>query len=155
MATEPKGSRKPGSKSTEQARVFGRAMVDSAQQIWLAGLGAFAKAQKEGGRFFETLVEEGARAQEKTRAYTQTQFEEARRKAEPWIETARQRTSEAFNKIEQTFDERIARAARRMLMPTREDIQRLHERLDELTREVRASQAAPRKRAAKTRPQDV
>ncbi len=139
-----------GKKGSEQTRAFGRAMVDSAQQIWLAGLGAFAKAQKEGSRFFETLVEEGARTQEKTRAYTQAQFEEAQRKAGPWIETARQRTSEAFGKIEQAFDERIARAAQRMQMPTREDMQRLHERLDELAREVRTSKAAPRKRAGKS-----
>ena len=139
-----------GKKGSEQTRAFGRAMVDSAQQIWLAGLGAFAKAQKEGSRFFETLVEEGARTQEKTRAYTQAQFEEAQRKAGPWIETARQRTSDAFGKIEQAFDERIARAAQRMQMPTHDDMQQLHERLDELTREVRASKAAPRKRASKS-----
>ena len=30
---------------------------DSAQQIWLAGLGAFAKAQEEGNKVFEALVE--------------------------------------------------------------------------------------------------
>ena len=35
------------------------AIRDSATQIWLAGLGAFAKAQKEGGKFFDTLVKEG------------------------------------------------------------------------------------------------
>ena len=136
-------------RSAEQARAFGRAMMDSAQQIWLAGLGAFTKAQKEGSRFFETLVEEGARTQEKTRAYTQAQFEEAQRRANPWIETARQRTSDAFGKIEQAFDERIARAMQRMQMPTREDIRQLNDRLDELTREVRARKAAPRKRATK------
>ena len=150
MSDQSKGPSNPGNKGAEQTRAFGRAMVDSAQQIWLAGLGAFAKAQKEGSRFFETLVEEGARTQEKTRAYTQAQFEEAQRKAGPWIETARQRTSEAFGKIEQAFDERIARAAQRMQMPTREDMQRLHERLDELTREVRASNPPPRKRASKS-----
>jgi poly(hydroxyalkanoate) granule-associated protein len=141
-------------RNAEQARAFGRAMVDSAQQIWLAGLGAFAKAQKEGSRFFDTLVEEGARTQEKTRAYTQAQFEQAQRKAGPWIETARQRTGDAFAKIEQAFDERIARATQRMQMPTREDIQQLNARLDELTREVRARSTQPRKRATKKKAQE-
>ncbi|MGH8213521.1 MAG: phasin family protein [Rhodanobacteraceae bacterium] len=149
MSDQSKGPANSGKKDAEQTRAFGRAMVDSAQQIWLAGLGAFAKAQKEGGRFFETLVEEGARTQEKTRAYTQAQFEEAQRKAGPWIETARQRTSDAFGKIEQAFDERIARAMRRMQMPTHEDIRQLNARLDELTSEVRARNTA-RKRASKT-----
>ena len=35
------------------------AVRESAQQIWQAGLGAFAKAQGEGGKVFESLVREG------------------------------------------------------------------------------------------------
>jgi hypothetical protein len=35
------------------------AVKDSAQQIWLAGLAAFTKAQNEGGKVFETLAKEG------------------------------------------------------------------------------------------------
>jgi len=38
---------------------FATAIRDSANQIWLAGLGTFAKAQKEGGKIFEALVKEG------------------------------------------------------------------------------------------------
>ena len=41
---------------------------DSAQQIWLAGLGAFNKAQSEGNKVFETLVKEGLSIQRKTQA---------------------------------------------------------------------------------------
>ena len=41
---------------------------DSAQQIWLAGLGAFAKAQGEGGKVFDTLIKEGVSLQRKTQA---------------------------------------------------------------------------------------
>ena len=36
------------------------AVKDSAQQIWLAGLGAFAKAQEEGSKVFDALVKEGS-----------------------------------------------------------------------------------------------
>ena len=32
---------------------------DFARQVWLAGLGAFARAQEEGGKVFDTLVQEG------------------------------------------------------------------------------------------------
>ena len=39
---------------------------DSAQQIWLAGMGAFSKAQEEGGKVFEALVKEGMTLQKKT-----------------------------------------------------------------------------------------
>ena len=41
---------------------------DSAQQIWLAGLGAFSKAQEEGGRVFDALVQEGVSMQRKTQS---------------------------------------------------------------------------------------
>ena len=41
---------------------------DSAQQIWLAGMGAFSRAQAEGTKVFETLVKEGASLQKKTQA---------------------------------------------------------------------------------------
>ncbi|HET9836121.1 MAG TPA: phasin family protein [Rhodanobacteraceae bacterium] len=134
-------------RSAEQAKAFGRGMMESAQQIWLAGLGAFSKAQKEGGKYFETLVEEGAQVQEKTRNYTQAQFEQAQRRAEPWVNGARKRTSDAFGKFEQMFDQRLARAMERMQVPTREDFDTLSARVEELERQVRAGKRAPRKSA--------
>lgn len=136
-------------RSREQTKDFARGMMESAQQIWLAGLGAFSKAQHEGGKLFETLVEEGTQVQEKTRTYTKSQFEQAQRRAEPWVNEARKKTGEAFGKFEQMFDQRLARAMQRMKMPTREDISGLSARVDELTREVRAHKPAPRKTAGK------
>ena len=43
----------------------------SAHQIWQAGLGAFAKAQEEGGRVFNKLVQEGTALQKRTRAMSE------------------------------------------------------------------------------------
>src|SRR6188768_4445165 len=50
---------------------------DSAQQIWLAGLGAFSKAQEEGGKVFEALVKEGMTIQRKTQAAAEEKISEA------------------------------------------------------------------------------
>ena len=47
---------------------------DSAQQIWLAGMGAFSKAQEEGGKVFEALVKEGLSLQRKTQAVAEEKF---------------------------------------------------------------------------------
>lgn len=138
-------SDQPGKKSTEQAQRVARGMLESAQQIWLAGLGAFSRAQAEGGKLFETLVEEGAQVQEKTSTYTKAQFEQARRTAEPWLDEAKRRTGDAFGKIEQAFDERLARALRRMQMPSHDDIERLSARIDELASELRARKPAAKK----------
>ena len=40
---------------------------DSAQQIWLAGLGAFSKTQEEGAKVFDALVKEGKSLEARTR----------------------------------------------------------------------------------------
>lgn len=117
---------------------FGRSMSDSVQQIWLAGLGALSRTQQEGGKFFDALVEEGGRIQEKTHAYTQDQAKQVREQTTPWVEQARKRTNAAMGKIEQAFDERIAHAAKRMQMPSQEDFHELSARIDALTREVHA-----------------
>ncbi|MDQ2971971.1 MAG: phasin family protein [Pseudomonadota bacterium] len=138
-------SDQPGNKGAEQEQRVARDMLESAQQIWLAGLGAFSRAQQQGGKLFETLVEEGTQVQEKTRTYTKTQFEQARRTTGPWLDEAKRRTTDAFGKIEQAFDERLARAMRRMQMPSHDDIERLSARIDELAREVRARKPAAKK----------
>ncbi|HEX6613157.1 MAG TPA: phasin family protein [Rhodanobacteraceae bacterium] len=145
--SDEKASTGDSRRSTEQAKAFAHGMMESAQQVWLAGLGALSKAQQEGGRFFETLVEEGAQVQEKTRNYTQAQFEQAQRRAGPWVSEARKRTGDALGKFGQMFDQRLARAMERMQMPTREDFDKLSARMEELERQVRAGKRTPRKSA--------
>ena len=134
---------------------FSRGLADSAQQIWLAGLGALSRTQQEGGKFFDALVEEGVRIQEKTHAYTQEQMKQAHEQATPWVEAARKRTNAAMGKLEQAFDERIARAMKRMNMPSQSDIKDLSARVDALTREVRAGRAPatkPRNASKRAKP---
>jgi poly(hydroxyalkanoate) granule-associated protein len=46
---------------------------ESSTQIWLAGLGAFSKAQEEGSKVFEALVKEGAGLQKKVRKFADAQ----------------------------------------------------------------------------------
>ena len=49
---------------------------ESAREIWLAGMGAFAKAQAEGRQVFETLVKEGSSLQKKTQGVAEEKFGE-------------------------------------------------------------------------------
>lgn len=134
---------------------FSRGLADSAQQIWLAGLGALSRTQQEGGKFFDALVEEGVRIQEKTHAFAQEQVQQAREQTEPWVEAARKRTNAAVGKLEQAFDDRIARTMKRMRMPSQSDIQDLSERIDALAREIRAARtpaAKPRRATKRAKP---
>jgi len=95
---------------------------ESANQIWLAGLGAFAMAQKEGLKMFDTLVEEGEKIQEKTKAEADERLAEARTKA-----------TGAWDKLEQVFEDRVARALHRLNVPSRKDVDVLTQRVTELT----------------------
>jgi poly(hydroxyalkanoate) granule-associated protein len=137
-------SAKAAKESVQSTQRFSRGVMDSAQQIWLAGLGALSRTQQEGSKFFDTLVEEGGKLQDKTRGYTQEQIKRAREQAGPWIDEARRRTGDAFGRLEKVFDDRIARAMERMGVPSRKDMDALSARIDELTRELRASRTRPR-----------
>jgi poly(hydroxyalkanoate) granule-associated protein len=145
--TEPSDPFKAAKDAATSGQRFSRGVMDSAQQIWLAGLGALSRTQQEGGKFFDALVEEGVRIQEKTHAYTQEQVQQVREQAEPWIDGARKRTTAAVGKLEQAFDARIARAVKRMQVPTHDDIAALSTRIDALTRELQSVRATPGKPA--------
>ena len=95
---------------------------ESATQIWLAGLGAFAKAQQEGAKMFEALVAEGEKVQERTKTAADERLAEVRAKA-----------SGTWDKLEQVFEDRVARALNSLNVPSRKDIDVLSQRVDELT----------------------
>jgi poly(hydroxyalkanoate) granule-associated protein len=54
---------------------------EQAQQIWLAGLGAFAKAQQDGTKAFEKLVSDGITMQRKVHSTAEEKLAEATQKA--------------------------------------------------------------------------
>ena len=106
------------------------AMVrDSAHQIWLAGLGAFAKAQAEGGKFFDVLVKEGESLQAKTRKIAEDRVVDLTSKV---TTTA----SGTWDRLEKVFEDRVARALHSLGVPTKQDIQTLSQRVAKLTEAV-------------------
>ena len=130
---------------------------DSAQQIWLAGLGAFSKAQAEGGKVFETLVKDGMGLQRKTQAAAEEKISEATSKMTTMASgisakatgVATDITAKAtgqWDKLENIFEERVAKALSKMGMPTAKEVQALVKRVDELSDQLKK---APAKSAAK------
>ena len=135
----------------DDARRIGKTVMDSAQQIWLAGLGAFAKAQAEGGKLFDSLVKEGTALDAKTRKFTQAKVDEARGNVESTFGQVRERSQETWDKLEKVFEDRVSRSLKRLGIPTHADLKRLEARIDALSRGGKAA-AAKRpaaKRAAK------
>jgi poly(hydroxyalkanoate) granule-associated protein len=124
---------------------------DSANQIWLAGLGAFAKAQEEGGKVFEALVKEGLSIQRKTQAVAEEKISEATSKMANMATDISSRASGQWDKLENIFEDRVSRALGKLGVPTSKDIDVLVARIDELSRNVaKLSAKAPAKTAAKT-----
>ncbi|MBD8533346.1 MULTISPECIES: phasin family protein [unclassified Massilia] len=139
----------------QEEEALSRAVRSSAQQIWQAGLGAFAKAQQAGGREFTRLVRDGSELQKRAR-----QVEDATDTVARKAERSSRRASGTWGKLEQVFEERVARALATIGVPARSEMEALHHRIDELERMVaelagehlrkRADkQAAPAKAPAK------
>jgi poly(hydroxyalkanoate) granule-associated protein len=122
---------------------------DSAQQIWLAGLGAFSKAQEEGAKVFEALVKEGKGLEAKTRKMTESRVNEMTGQVNKAAQTASNKANAAWDKLEQVFEDRVARALNRLGVPTNKDISSLSKQVAELNATVAALTAKPRKAAAK------
>ncbi|WP_434515985.1 phasin family protein [Dechloromonas sp. ARDL1] len=121
---------------------------DSAQQIWLAGLGAFAKAQEEGNKVFDALVKEGETIQQKTR-----------KAADEKIAVVAGKAAGTWDRLEQVFEDRVAKALGGLGVPTKKDIDKLSKRVAELTTVVQklteaqeAAEKAAAKPAAKSAP---
>lgn len=149
---KPKLKTRPTSAAAGDTRRIGKSVMDSAQQIWLAGLGAFAKAQAEGGKLFESLVKEGAALDAKTRKFTEAKVGEARGNIEQTIGQVRERSQETWDKLEKVFEDRVSRALGRLGIPSHEELGTLTKRVEELAREVRKlgdKPAAAKKAATK------
>src|SRR5262249_44354791 len=86
------------------------AVKDSAQQIWLAGMGAFAKAQAEGGKVFEALVKEGARLQRKTQSVAEERLGEVTGRMSAMASDVSNKAGASWDKLETIFEERTAKA---------------------------------------------
>lgn len=127
---------------------------DSAQKIWLAGLGAFAKAQDEGGKVFEALVKEGKTLEARTRELAQAKVAELTKNVGKAGEQASNRATQTWDKLESVFEDRVARALSRLGVPTNKDLQGMTKKLEALTAAVqkRSRGATPAKSGAKPAP---
>ena len=122
---------KPVPKTEDDPQLAG-GIRDSARQIWLAGLGAYTKAEEDAGRFFERLVHEGEELEGKTRGLVERQVPAVEHR----VEDVRDRATGTWDRLETLFDERVAGALRRLGIPRREDIEARDQRGAELEQEL-------------------
>ena len=116
-------------------------LKDAAQDIWLAGLAAFTKAQREGSKVFEAMVKEGQAIQQATKATAENAFQETTQKMNAMAHEMGTRATGQWDKLESIFEERVARALVRLDIPTLNDV-------NELKRKVAALEAQVAEHAA-------
>lgn len=132
---------KAGSKGTSAAgkspEGMQRSIMDSAQQIWLAGMGAFGRAQEEGTKLFESLVKEGSTLESRTRKLATGKVDAVRDAVENRVGAVKERAADTWDRLEKVFEDRVQRALVRLGVPGRDDLQSLIARVDTLNAELR------------------
>jgi len=126
------------SEKSAQGDSLSQSVLKSSHQIWLAGLGAFAKAQTGGKQVFETLVRQGSALEAKTRQAAASTAEAARDAATSKAKEMHAMAGGTWDKLEQVFQERVARALGQLGVYTSSDVERLTERVNELSEAVNA-----------------
>ncbi|MBL8517968.1 MAG: phasin family protein [Betaproteobacteria bacterium] len=152
--------KKTAAKSTakpvgQQGEVLAKQVMDSAQKIWLAGLGAFAKAQEEGGKVFEALVQQGQALEKKTRAMAGNAVGKAVESARTQAAESMSKATGTIDKLDQVFQDRVHRSLNKLGVLTARDIDDLTRQVTDLSESVRslvASEKTARKAPAKRKP---
>jgi len=110
-----------------------QAVTQSAQKIWLAGLGAFARARTEGDKFFDLLVEQGKGIRAKTGKAADSALRTVRSQADNTIANAQGQ----WDKLEQVFEDRVSRSLNRLGVLSSKDVEDLARQVADLNQSVR------------------
>ena len=144
-ATAGKARGKPARRSAN--------LIESVQQIWLAGMGAIARAQKEGPAAFQDAVAEGFKLLSQSRSGAEQvirdAFESAQDSVQARIGSARDQASETWDNLEALFQSRVHKAMQQLGVPSAEEIRVLTRRVAELNASVLALQAGHARRGGR------
>ena len=124
----------PGSDS------FTHRLGESAQQVWLAGLGALNRAQTEGSRLFDSLVRDGQAYEQRSKASGGNSWNVQDNLASG-LGQARERGARTWDKVEHAFDEQVQAVLRRLNMPTAAQVASLEAELAALRQRLASIEA--------------
>ena len=161
-----------GKKKPDKDKTWVGEMESYSRQIWLAGLGAYAKMGKEDSKLFDTLVKDGEQAEKAARSEIDRQVKmlkervgKSSKAAKDPVETARSKVEKSRGKLlkrwgefESVFDKRLQSAVSRLGVPSRDEIKALEDKVDALSRsvvELLERRSPPAKLAPKVKPAAV
>ena len=148
--TAGKTSNRTAGSAQSQAEQLSKTLSESAQQIWLAGVGAFGRAQAEGHKLFEALVKEGLSLEKTARGFAGGRADIVRDAVENHVGQARERATDTWDKLEKVFEVRVQKALVKLGVPGRSDLNALTQRVERLTEELRKSNGGSAAKAART-----
>jgi poly(hydroxyalkanoate) granule-associated protein len=129
-------------------------LLQGVQQVWLAGMGAVARAQKEGPSAFTDAVAEGMRMLGESRSNARQRVRDAFETAQETLQTrvggVRDQAQETWDNLETLFQSRVQRAMHDLGVPTAAQIRELTRRVTDLNDSVQKINARERTRGAKT-----
>jgi poly(hydroxyalkanoate) granule-associated protein len=125
--TESQGANERGT-----GEALAESVMNSAQSIWLAGLGAFERARNDGDGVFNGLVEQGKVLRERAREAADLALKTVRNQAEL---TAGQAQGQ-IDRVEQIIEERLARSLNRLGVLSREEMEDLGRQVRQLNESV-------------------
>ena len=115
---------------------------DSAHKIWLAGLGAFSKAEQEGGKLFKSLVKEGASVEEQYRKHLVGS-----------VKKAASTTASTIDFMEEMFEKRMSEVIDRVQKPAADSMEAIVKQMGDLRSSILGLMGLPSETpAAKSTP---
>lgn len=136
MLKKARAEAKTDSGTSDDTKDFAQGIRDSSRQIWLAGLGAFSRAQAEGAKLFETLVEQGQNLESRTKRAASQTATAAAGMASQKAKEMQAMAGGTWDKLEQVFEDRVARALSKLGVHTQADVERLSQRVEALSEAV-------------------
>jgi poly(hydroxyalkanoate) granule-associated protein len=129
-------------------------VLDVANKIWMAGLGAVQTAEKEGSKLFKTLVDKGVDFQSMRREISQKQLDKIGSIVKGGVGSVKGKIDDITQqregmwdklKVEQTF----ASVMKTFGVVTKKEIDGLTRKIDTLSKAVNEMKAPPKKAPAK------
>jgi poly(hydroxyalkanoate) granule-associated protein len=134
-----KKSRKPRT-ARSRINLTQERLLETVHQVWLAGIGAVAKARKESPKLFEELVREGARVQVPDLDAAQEAFRHAFAKAKTKVGArvgeTREQVADTVANLEKIFQTRVHRALKQLGVPSADEVSALSKRVDKLNTNI-------------------
>lgn len=125
-------------KAATGAKALPQSAMNTMQEVWLAGLGALAVAQREGRRQFETLVKQGLEIESHLRKLAAPQFERAAQSMMQAAEETSRRARATWDEMQKMMNAQVERLMSGLGAVGTPDVRALMKRVEETMANVQS-----------------